>query len=161
MIVVADTSVLINLACVEQIELLRSLFHDVIVPPEVAAEFARLAADVSRFKGVTLPNWIRQQSPTTVPPSLNAMAGLDAGEFAALSLAVEIRADAILIDERRGHSAASQLGLTAIGVLGVLIQAKAAGLVPLIRPIIDDLDRTAGFFMSQQLRNQILRLAGE
>lgn len=161
MIVVADTSVLINLACVERIDLLRSLFHEVIIPPDVAAEFARLAADVARFKGAVLPNWIRQQSPTMIPPFLLAMRGLDAGESAAISLAIEIRADAILIDERRGHSAATQLGLTTIGVFGILIQAKAAGFVPEIRSILDRLDRNAGFFMSAELRDEVLRRAGE
>lgn len=161
MIVVADTSVLINLARVERIDLLKSLFRDVIIPPQVAAEFARLAADVARFKGVALPDWIRQQSPTTVPAALRAMRGLDPGESAALSLALEIRADAILIDERRGHSAASQLGLTAVGVFGVLLQAKTRGLIPELRSIIDRLDRDAGFFMSAELRKKVLQLAGE
>jgi predicted nucleic acid-binding protein len=160
-IVVADTSVLVNLARVERIDILQTLFHDVIIPPEVATEFGRLAADVARFKGVALPNWIREQSPTIIPAVLRAMRGLDPGESAALSLALEIRADAILIDERRGHSAASQLGLTAVGVFGVLLQAKAKGLVPELRSIIDRLDRDAGFFMSAELREEVLRRAGE
>lgn len=42
MIVVADTSVLLNLALIGEIELLRRLFGDVIAPQAVHAEFARL-----------------------------------------------------------------------------------------------------------------------
>jgi hypothetical protein len=74
---------------------------------------------------------------------------------------VEIRADAILIDERRGQTAASNLGLKTVGVFGILIQAKAAGLIPEIRIIIDLLQRDAGFFMSPTLRNRVLQLVGE
>jgi predicted nucleic acid-binding protein len=42
-----------------------------------------------------------------------------------------------------------------------LIQAKAAGLIPEIRIIIDLLQRDAGFFMSPTLRNRVLQLVGE
>jgi uncharacterized protein len=172
-IVVADTSVLINLACVGHVELLRTLFHKVVIPPEVAVEFDRLAADVSRFKGVNLPVWIRQQSPTLVPSALRSIPGLDAGESAALSLAIEIRADAILIDERRGHAAASQLGLKAIGIIGILIKAKLAGLIPEIRSTITASKRTrdsscpqncatacSGWLASDSYPNGALSVAG-
>jgi hypothetical protein len=160
-IVVADTSVLINLACVEQIDLLRSLFHEVVIPPEVAAEFKRLAANVPRFKGLIVPVWIRQQSPATISPMLTAIPGLDIGETAAISLAIEIHADAILIDERRGNAAAANFGLKTVGVFGILIQAKAAGFMPEIRSVIDRLQRDAGFFMTPTLRNRVLKIAGE
>jgi predicted nucleic acid-binding protein len=42
-IVVADTSVLLNLCRIGQVELLARLFHEVVIPPEVAVEFGRLA----------------------------------------------------------------------------------------------------------------------
>jgi len=53
-IVVADTSVLINLCRVGQGGLFQQLFQEVIIPPEAAAEFARLAARASRFSGLKL-----------------------------------------------------------------------------------------------------------
>lgn len=81
MIVVADTSVILNLCCVRQSDLLSHLFRDVLVPPEVAGEFQRLAADVSRFKGLQLPAWMRQQPCSSVPEALRAE-GLDPGETA-------------------------------------------------------------------------------
>ena len=64
MIVVADTSVLINLCRVEQGDLLVRLFHDVVIPPEVAAEFLRLTAAVPRFASLSLPTGIRLQVPS-------------------------------------------------------------------------------------------------
>jgi len=161
MVVVADTSVLINLCRVGQGELVCQLFSEVLIPPEVAAEFARLASSASRFVGLKLPTGIRQQAPAVLLPALCAATGLDAGEAAALSIAVEIHADAVLVDERRGHEVAVQLGLRAIGLLGLLLRAKSTGLLPAVRPVLDALQRDAGFWLSESLRKQVLETAGE
>jgi predicted nucleic acid-binding protein len=160
-IVVADTSVLINLCRVRQGDLLKRLFHDVVIPPAVAAEFLRLTAAVPRFASLSLPAGIRLQAPSVVFPAVRAAAGLDAGESAALSLALEIHANAILLDERRGHEVAVALGLPTIGLLGILLRAKATGILPSVRSIIDTLQRDAGFWISDSLRKQVLHLAGE
>ena len=81
MIVVADTSVLLNLCRIGQVELLARLFREVAIPLEVAAEFDRLALQVSRFQGLTLPGWVRRQPAATISAALRA-AGLDLGETA-------------------------------------------------------------------------------
>ena len=161
MIVVSDTSLLINLCRVGLGDLPGKLFHEVVIPPEVALEFARLVATVTRFAGLTLPEGIRQQSPSVLLPAVQAAAGLDAGEAAALSLAVEIQADAILVDERRGHEVARQLGLQTIGVLGVLLRAKSAGMMAELKPVMESLRRDANFWISESVRREVLRLAGE
>ena len=90
MIVVADTSVLLNLCCVGQADLLRRLFREVVIPPEVADEFSRLAIEVSRFRGLVLPAWVARQKASSSPPRLQIEEGLDPGERAALALAIEI-----------------------------------------------------------------------
>ena len=161
MIVVADTSVLINLCRVGQGGLFRSLFQEVVIPPEVASEFFRLASAVPKFAGLVLPDGIRQQPATTTPALLRSASGLDPGETAALALAVEIQADAVLLDERRGREVAIQLGLRTVGILGLLVQAKSAGFLPAVRPILDALQRDAGFWTSESLRKQVLQMAGE
>ena len=137
MIVVADTSVILNLCCVRQAQLLPQLFREVLIPPEVAAEFRRLVVDVPRFSGLTLPSWIREQRCATVPETLQTE-NLDPGETAALAL-----------------------GLTVIGLVSILLRAKAAGLLPRVAPVLETLRRDAQFWLSQQLCAEILRLAGE
>jgi predicted nucleic acid-binding protein len=160
-IVVADTSVLINLCRVGQSSLFQDLFQEVFVPPEVAAEFARLAGRTSRFAGLKLPAEIKQQSPSSFPDAVRNATGLDLGEAAALSLAVEIHADAVLIDERRGYEVAVQLGLRTVGILGMLLRAKSAGFLPAVKPVLDALQRDAGFWLSESLRKQVLQAAAE
>ncbi|GDY21751.1 nucleic acid-binding protein [Verrucomicrobiota bacterium] len=161
MIVVADTSVLLNLCRVGQGGLFQQLFREVVIPPEVAAEFERLAKSSSRFAGLKLPAGVRQQTPTLTSPIVRAAAELDPGESAALSLAVEIHADAVLIDERRGHDVAKRLGLRTIGILGILLRAKSSGHLAAIGPVIDALQRDAGFWLAASLRKHVLYLAGE
>jgi predicted nucleic acid-binding protein len=74
---------------------------------------------------------------------------------------VEIHADAVLIDERRGYEVAVQLGLRTIGILGILLRAKAAGFLPAVKPVLDALHRDAGFWLSESPRKQVLQAAGE
>lgn len=160
MIVVADTSVLINLCRIGQADLLARLFKDVFIPTEVAAEFERLAAQVPRFSGLILPVWIHQQEPTAISAALRATK-LDPGETAALALALEMHADALLVDERRGHEIAVQMGIKTIGVLGILLQAKRSGWIAELRTLLDQLDQDAGFWIAPTVRQRVLSLAGE
>ena len=138
-----------------------ALLQEVFVPPEVAAELARPAGRTLRFAGLKLPAEIKQQSPSSFPDAVRNATGLDLGEAAALSLAVEIHADAVLIDERRGYEVAVQLGLRTVGILGMLLRAKSAGFLPAVKPVLDALQRDAGFWLSESLRKQVLQAAAE
>jgi hypothetical protein len=160
-IVVADTSVVINLCTVARAELLRDIFQNVLIPPVVEAEFHRLAAMNPRFRGLSVPGWILVIEPTSIPSAIASNTELDPGEVAALALAIEKRADAILLDEMAGRRAAQALGLRSVGILGVLLQAKTAGLIANVRTDLEALRKSANFWISDALANEVLRLAGE
>ncbi|HEY1787871.1 MAG TPA: DUF3368 domain-containing protein [Verrucomicrobiae bacterium] len=161
MTVIADTSVILNLCCIQQQELLQTLFREVIVPPEVSQEFIRAARVYPRFVGLTIPSWIRQQQPRAIPESLRITPHLDLGEIAAIALALEIAADAILIDETSGRRAARQLGLTALGIVGILVRARIAGVLPAITPVFLQLEQKANFWLAPEVRADALRIVGE
>ena len=86
---------------------------------------------------------------------------LDPGETEAIALGLELHADLLLIDERKGRAEAARLGLKTTGLLGVLLEAKALGLIEKASPVLDDLSRRAGFHVSASVRREFLYLAGE
>jgi hypothetical protein len=160
-LVVSDTSVLLNLCRVSAPELLRELFAEVWIPPTVAGEFSRLAESHPRFQGLQLPAWVRVSAAVEVSPEVRKCPDLDAGESEALSLALERHADAVLVDEAAGRRAASVLRIPIIGVAGILLRAKARRLIPAVRPVLARLRGEAGFWLRPEFEAEVLRLAGE
>ena len=86
---------------------------------------------------------------------------LDVGEAEAIALAVEIQADQVLIDERRGRLVAARFNLRCTGILGILVEAKSQGLIAEVKPLLDALVNEAGFWIAKPLYNSVLRLADE
>jgi predicted nucleic acid-binding protein len=159
-IVVADTSIFLNLTCVGQERLLLRLYKHVFAPPEVRDEFRRACIRYPRFAGLTFPEWTRVQ-PAQSFSSLPEGIALDPGERAALALARDIQADLVLIDESLGRAVARNLGLRVSGILGVLLEAKNAGELFAVRPILDQLKIKAGFWLDESTFSAVLTLAGE
>jgi uncharacterized protein len=159
-IVVADTSVVLNLCYVQHDDLLRRLFGRVIVPTEVASEFRRLATADLRFTGLILPEWI-EVMPAPPLPAAVIVANLDPGEAAAIALCLGQMGEALLMDESIGRAIAASLGLRTIGILGILIEARTRALIPKVAPVLDRLEQEAGFWISLELRTRVLQLAGE
>jgi predicted nucleic acid-binding protein len=83
-IVVTDTSVVLNLAFLGEERLLELLFVRVFAPPQVREEFQRLALTDPRFRGLAFPEFIIVESPETIPESLRDNPNLDIGEVAAI-----------------------------------------------------------------------------
>jgi len=86
---------------------------------------------------------------------------LDTGEAEAIALAVEMQADQVLIDERRGRLVASRLNLRYTGILGILVEAQNKGLIAEVKPLLDALINEAGFWVSEPLYNSVLQLVNE
>ena len=161
MIVVADTSVILNLCFLWQESLLPLLFGTVHAPPQVETEFLRLANVDVRFQGLVFPAFILRMAPLDTAHAWALSPVLHRGEIAALSLALELRADLVLMDEAEGRAAATALKLTTMGLLGILLQARQRGLIASVKPFLDRLEREARFWMAPPLRTAILRAADE
>jgi predicted nucleic acid-binding protein len=153
MIVVADTSAISNLMAIGREGILRDLFGQVLVPPAVERELLDWHRD--------LPAFVVVEQPCDMEAIFRLSLILDPGESEAIALAIQVRADLLLIDERKGRSAAVGLGLKTTGLLGVLLEAKAVGLLEKLEPLLDDLISTAEFHVSAKVMAECLRLAGE
>jgi predicted nucleic acid-binding protein len=86
---------------------------------------------------------------------------LDQGEAESIALALELNATLLLLDEKEGRHIAERLGLRVVGVVGVLLEAKAKGVIDRVRPHLDALRQTAGFFLSEPVYQSALVLANE
>jgi predicted nucleic acid-binding protein len=127
-VVVSDTSPLHYLILCGAESILPSLFRQVVIPPTVFRELQQPNTPPPvRQWAASLPAWVAVQSPKTV----NLKLDVDAGELEAICLAQEIHADAVLMDDRAGRSAAIHCGLAVVGTIGLLEQAAARGLIEL------------------------------
>ncbi|MDZ8184499.1 MAG: DUF3368 domain-containing protein [Nostoc sp. ChiSLP02] len=86
---------------------------------------------------------------------------LHIGEAEAIALAVELGANRVLIDERRGRIIAARLNLRYTGVLGILVEAKSQGLICEVKPLLDALIEQAGFWVAASLYRSVLQLVDE
>jgi predicted nucleic acid-binding protein len=160
MIVVSDTSVISNLANVGQLGLLQRLYGKLVIPLAVYQEL--LQANREELTNLVIENlaWIEVRSIQNTA-LLNTIAPLlDRGEAEAIALTVEVRADRLIIDEKKGRKKAIELGIKVTGILGILLAAKQSGYIQRIEPILNAL-RSSGFWVNEDLYLEVLRLAGE
>lgn len=157
-LLIADTSPLLALARVDALALLPALFARVWVPEVVVQECLAkpLRADAQRI-GQALDAGLL--AVVADPPVRLALSGLDAGEQAAIELALQHEA-VVLLDERRGRALARQQGVKVLGAIGVLLLAKQRGHLPVVRPSLLAL-KASGYYLSDQLLREALQLAGE
>jgi len=152
MIVVADTSPLNYLVLIRHQDVLPSLFGRVLTAPAVIAELRHPGTPAAvRSWATTPPPWLEVRAPASIDPDL----GLGPGEAEAISLARELKADVVLIDERKALTVARECGLFVTGTLGVLAIAAEKGLIALPEAIAA-LRRTS-FRVSREVLDEFLR----
>ena len=158
-LVIADASPLIGLAAIEAFDLLRGLFGNITVTEAVHRE---VLAGVGSPGAMELAAAMEKGWVDVVPSHIDAkFADLGDGEATTLTLALE-QPDAclVLMDERSGRSYAKEHGVSVAGLIGVIREAKNAGLIPEIRHYIDRLTAT-DFRVSAEILQAALKRAGE
>jgi predicted nucleic acid-binding protein len=157
MIVVSNASPLIGLALIDQLEVLPALYERIYIADATRLEVIEKGKRRPGAVELAQADWL---VPLTV--SRRALAalrpypsGLRAGEIETIALALQQRADIVLIDERLARKFAQSKGLQVLGTLGVLKQAHTRGLLPDLRGALDAL-RACGFRFSDTLYRQIL-----
>lgn len=161
MAVVADSSPLILFARAGQLPLLHQLFDELWIPPRVSGEVFLDAPDRPGATEVAtvFGDWIREVAPTNLVAVTALRAVVDPGEAEAIALAVEHDL-LLLIDEPDGRRAARERGVLVTGCVGILELAKRHGIVPMVRPLLDEL-LAEGLRLAPSLYRQVLEQVGE
>lgn len=123
--IVSNYSPLIALARIERLDLVPALLHSVLIPPAVAREIEPSIP--------VLPPWVAVKAPAGRRSTLAPQGRLGDGEREAIALAVDVGADAIILDDLPARRAAEAAGVSVIGTLGLLLEAKRKGLVASVR----------------------------
>lgn len=156
--VVSNTSPILNLAIIGQLELIPRQFGQVQIPSAVLSEL-KVQEDRPGSKDILAAldvGWIEVQEVSSQLSVQLLQQVLDQGESEAITLAIDLKADRILLDERDGRKKAKSLGLKVTGVLGILLRAKQAGDLSSLPDAIDALVNTAGFRISPELLAKVL-----
>lgn len=161
MIIISDTSPISGLLIIEHIHLLKELFGTIVIPQAVYREILALEKFGFSTQVIQMENWILKLEPKDQLLVQRLSEDLDSGEAEAIALALEIKADLLIIDENKGRAVAKKHGLKSTGVIGILLRAKERGLIEEVKPILDRLINEANFWISEGLYHRTLRLAGE
>lgn len=161
MIVVWNTSPLTNLAAIGQFDVLRNLYPEIIIAEAVWDELHAGDSINPGCQETEAASWIRRRSIQSSALVAVLQEHLDRGESETIALAIDLKADLVLLDEREGRRTARRMGLQVMGVLGVLLAAKRAGWIQTLQPQLIALRQRAGFYLSEEVFQKTLELAGE
>lgn len=167
--VIADASPLIALARIGHLHLLQQLFTEVFMTETVRQEVlaGNSFADSASVEQATQAGWLRVRP---LPEALYSVTseslldGLDPGEKSSILWALELQESGqtprLIIDDAKGRAAARRLSLELMGSAGIIAIAKRLGVVPLARPLLEQL-QASGYYLSQTVVDTALRIAGE
>jgi predicted nucleic acid-binding protein len=147
--IIADSSCLILLDKIEELELLKNLFGMVIITSIIAEEF-----------GFPLPEWISIKNAENKNYQNILELSVDRGEASAIALAVEQSDCLLILDDQKARRLAAELNLKYTGTIALLVEAKSKGYITSVRPIINKIRKT-NFHLTPELEKKILKSAGE
>ena len=156
---ICNTSPIQYLYQLGQLDLLRQLCGIIFVPPAVVEELA-----AGRALGVSLPevatiDWVKIRRPTS-EKALPLVTNLGPGEAEVLMLALESPGAVVILDDGLARDIARAHHLPLKGTLGVLLDAKQAGFVQAVKPLLNRLQGLR-FHLAPLTRDAVLTLAGE
>jgi hypothetical protein len=159
-IVVADSGPLISLSSVDLLDILAHQFDEVLLPDAVYTEVVERGAGRAGSSEVAHARWLTR---TPAPPSglvgLPTAEHLGPGEREAIAIALS-RDTNLLCDDLAARRVAAHLGVSTIGTLAVLVQARSTGELPELAPVLLRL-MANGFRISGPLLRHVLQQVGE
>jgi len=159
MIVVSDTTPISAFFRLDRPDLLQKFSPRIVIPPEVFRELGR--AQTPGADALRDMEWLERREPLNQTAVSFLLSSLHRGEAEAIALAVELKADLLLIDEKPGRVIAKRRGLDIIGTAGIMIHLKRTGEIPSVKPLLDRLVFELGFRLNRELYTLVLETVGE
>ena len=147
--IISDTSCFIILSKIEELDLLKKVYGQIITTSDIVEEF-----------GEELPEWIIIENVNDKSRQRILELQIDRGESSAIALALEIPNSTLILGDFKARKIAQQLGIPVTGTIGVIIKAKLNGIIPSIKPYLDKIKET-NFRISAEIELQALKEANE
>ena len=159
MLVVSNASPILNLAIIDRLSLIREQFTTVIIPKGVLEEL-RVGENLPGSKKILEAQdakWLQVEEVQDSAMLRILKRELDLGEAEAITLALETRAQWVLLDESEARRIAKDLGLKVTGVLGILLRACRQKRIPSLSTEMERLREKAGFYIADHLFEDLLK----
>lgn len=154
--VIVNTTPLIALAGIGQLNLLRQLYSEITIPRAVYHE---IISEPARSL-VSAAEWVKVEKITGTIQKSAFSSRLHAGEIEVIMLAQEAGADLLIMDDNAAKKTAKYLGLTVTGTMGVLLRAKKEELITEVKPLLEGLIND-GLYVSPTVQSYVLEQASE
>ncbi|KOR38453.1 MULTISPECIES: DUF3368 domain-containing protein [Planktothricoides] len=158
--IICNATPLINFASIGRLDILKSLFTEIVIPKAVYSEtvesgFPNSETIVNGIKA----GWLKVKLVEEMSESISLE--LDAGEREAIALALSEQKARVVLDERRARKVAQELGLNVIGTLGILILGKQNRIIPQVKPLLDAMMTEAQYWVNESLYYDVLQAVSE
>ncbi|NET58491.1 MAG: DUF3368 domain-containing protein [Symploca sp. SIO2E6] len=159
---ISNSSILIAMSSIGQLELIKERFPDgVIIPEAVWHEVVKTGKGRSGAEQVAKASWLTIYTVTNTSLISLLRLELDKGESEAIALFLEQPTQAILLDEKNARRVAKRMSLPVLGAVGILIWAKQKGLIPNLKEQLDNLQSVGKFRLSNLIYQEALKKVGE
>ena len=160
--ILSNSSPLIYLAKLGKLDILKTLFKEIIIPKEVYEEVVIKGKEEKFFDALKVENsvqegWLKVKE-TTINKEIETLAPeIDLGEIALISLAKKLKPSLILIDDASARAIAESFGFNVKGTLYILLTAYKKKIIDKneIKELINRLI-VSGFRISQELYINLL-----
>ncbi|MEW6095355.1 MAG: DUF3368 domain-containing protein [bacterium] len=154
--IVANSTPLINFATIHRLDIIEQLFGKIVIPKAVEMELVEKGERYPTAKELQDATFIEIMEIQNITLYNLLKLNLDEGEAESITLALEQKAELLLLDELAGRAIAQFHNIPFIGSIGCLVKAKSIGIIPKIKPLLDAMCTEARFWIDNDLYQSIL-----
>jgi len=158
--VVSNSSPIIHLAKIDKLYLLMEYFREIIIPDAVFQECIPDGKSHKEIELIKNTQWIKIEKVSNSNMVRLLLSDLDYGEANAITLANQISADLILLDDMEAREKARKIELKVTGTIGILLRAKLDGQIKSLKKNMIML-KESGFWIKDSLLQKLLAEANE